>query len=279
MKGKIGICCWALALASALPVNADAGQTAPGYTYALIICGINKDPNEQAARMRIVDDLRTYLLASAAVEPRRLTVLVPDGSSPSASTSQSTADNIRKTVDSYASTMGPADRFLLFYTGQANAAAGELRFNLPGPDIAQKDLAMWLSSLKGARQLVVLDCPCATVAAGVFARRGRIILCAANENQPYATRFGAHFVPALARVQNDTNHDGRVSVLEAFTATAREIEQWYQQKQLLQTETPCLEDDGDGVPNERPWRFEQDGADGRQAAGFFLAAAGGDDGR
>jgi hypothetical protein len=279
MSNRMWICCWALAVASALPASVSGGQASPGHTYALIISGLSKDPNERAAKERIVNELRMYLLDKAAVEPSRLTLLVPDGSSSPASTQHSTADSIRKAIDSYASTIGPADRVLLFYTGQANAVTGELRLNLPGPDVTHKDLAAWLNSVKAASQLVVLDCPCAAVAAKAFAHRGRVTLCAANENQPYATRFGAHFVPALARARNDANHDGRVSVLEAFTAAAREIEQWYQHAQLLQTETPCLEDDGDGVPSERPWRFEQDGTDGRQAAEFFLAAAGGNDGR
>jgi hypothetical protein len=275
MSNKVWICCWSLAVVSGLSVNASGEPSPAGHTYALVVSGISKDPNERAAKERIVNDLRAYLLNQGAVEPGRLTVLIPDNASSSASTQRSTSDNIRKVIESYASTIGPADRFLLFYTGQANAVAGELRFNLPGPDIAQAELATWLHAVKSTRQLVVLDCPCAAGAAKALARRGRVILCAAHEDQPYATRFGAHFVPALARAQADMNHDDRVSVLEAFTAAAREIEQWYQHGQLLQTETPCLEDDGDGVPSERPWRFEQDRADGQRAAEFFLAATGG----
>ena len=42
--------------------------------------------------------------------------------------------------------------------------------------------------------------------------------------------------------------------------------------QCLVTETPCLEDDADGVPNERPWRYQADGDDGAKAAVFFLTA-------
>jgi hypothetical protein len=279
MSRRVLICCWAFGVASVLPASASSGQAAPGRTYALVICGISKDPTERATKERIVNDLRTYLLEQAGVEPRRLTVLTPD-SSPSSTAAQSpTADNIKKAIDSYASMVGPTDQFLFFYTGQANAVTGELRLNLPGPDIAHNDLAAWLNAVKTTRQLIILDCPCAAAAAKTLARRGRVILCAAHEDQPYATRFGTHFVPALAHAPNDTNHDGRVSVLEAFTAAARAVEQWYQERQLVQTETPCLEDDGDGAPAERPWRFAQDGADGARAAEFFLAPAGGSDGR
>jgi len=115
-----------------------------------------------------------------------------------------------------------------------------------------------------------LDCPCAAAAAQALARPGRVLVMATTEAQVYSPRFSLHFVPALTRSQSDANHDGRVSVLEAFSATAREIEQWYRQMKLLSTETPCIEDNGDGRPSQQPWRYAQDGCDGRLAAEFVL---------
>jgi hypothetical protein len=265
------VCIWILAVAT-------GGQPAAGHTYALIVSGIGKDSNERLLKDRVVHELRTYLREKAGVEPQRLAVLVPKDSSVRNSAGISGRESIRKTLETFASVTGPTDRFIFYYVGQANAVvetqnrAPRLRLNLPGPDATQEDLAAWLGGIKAETKLIVLDCPCAAVAAKALAGPGRTILCAANENQVYGTRFGAHFVPALARAENDTNHDGKVSLLEAFTAAAREIEQWYRDKQLLPTETPCLEDSGDGVPSERPWRYEQDGADGRRAAQFFLAA-------
>jgi hypothetical protein len=194
-------------------------------------------------------------------------VLLPDADDPSAST----AEGVRSAIRTIASASTPPDRFILYYIGQANAVGETLRFNLPGPDITQADLAGWLADIRAGTQLVVLDCPCAALAAKALSRRGRVLLLASTEKQPHAPRFGLHFVPALARAESDTNDDGKVSVLEAFTAAAREIEQWYQQRQLLPTETPSLDDNGDGKPSERPWRHEQDGGDGRLAAGLFLA--------
>jgi hypothetical protein len=182
----------------------------------------------------------------------------------------STAKEIHRIVEAFAQRARGADRFLFYYIGQANAVGGALRFNLPGPDVTQDDLAGWLAGVKAQTQLVVLDCPCAAVAAKALARPGRVVVLASTETQVHGPRFSLHFVPALAREQNDTNRDGRVCVLEAFTAAAREIEQWYRQMQLLPTETPCIEDDGDGQPSERPWRHRQDGGDGRAAAEFFL---------
>jgi hypothetical protein len=265
-------CMLVVALAALSDVR--AGSPPAGHTSALIICGISKDPNERLLKNGVVNDWRTYLLDQAGVEPNRLAMLAPDGTSSRGAAGISTAESIKKTLDAFAATTGPADQFILYYAGQANAVAGKLRFNLPGPDITHEDLAGWLGSVKAGTQLVILDCPCAAAAAKALAGQGRIVLCASGESQAYATRFGAHFVPALAHVQNDTNHDGRVSLLEAFTAAAREMELWYQQRQLLPTETPCLEDDGDGVPSERPWRYQTDGGDGRRAVELFLAATG-----
>jgi hypothetical protein len=215
-----------------------------------------------------VDDLHTYLLEKAQVKPNRLVVLVPDANAASAST----AVRIKGTISAFAAAMTPADRFLLYYIGQANAVGDTLRFNLPGPDVTHEDLAKMLAVVKAGTQLVVLDCPYAGMAARVLTRPGRTLLLGSTEEQACAPRFGLHFVPALSGTQSDTNHDGRISVLEAFTAAAREIEQWYQQMQLLPTETPGIEDNGDGMPSERPWRYEQDGGDGRAAAEWVLTS-------
>ncbi len=265
--GVATLCLWiSLSLCGA----STCGSGLSGSTYGLIVSGIGKDPNEHLAREHVVNALRAYLLDKVAVDPNRLTVLIPDGPLSGSSRKLSSAENIERAIGAFARTIGPADRFILYYIGQANAVRDKLRFNLPGPDVTHEDLAAWLRSIRASSQLVILDCPCAAVAAKALAGRGRTILCASNENQAYGTRLGVHFVPALARPESDTNGDGRVSVLEAFTAAARGIEQWYRERQLLPMETPCLEDNGDGVPSERPWRYDRDGGDGRVAAEFFL---------
>ncbi len=268
-------CSWVCMAMFLLLVGAGAAQRATGGTWALIVSGISRDPGERAAEDRVVNELRAFLLDKAGVEPNRLVVLVPKDSSCRDSTGQSTADNINDAVEAFAA--APEDRLVFYYIGQANAVAGKLRFNLPGPDVTDEELGARLTGVKAGAQLVILDCPCAGLAARVLGGPGRVIVCASTEKHTYGTRFGVHFVPALTCMENDTNHDGRISLLEAFAAAAREIEQWYAQRKLLPTETPCLEDDGDGVPGERPWRYETNGGDGRRAAGWFLTPLAGDD--
>lgn len=252
--------------ASLFPAPAEAADT-----YALVVSGISRDPNDQAVRAQAVTGLREYLLKQTAVDPRRLTVLAADRpDAPPASSQQSTASQIVRVIDTLAPTIRPEDRFLFYYLGQANAAGGELRLNLPGPDITQQTLADRLKAIKASEQLIVLDCPFAGLAAKALTSANRIVVCASTATQAYGTRFSPHFVHTLTQPQTDADDDGKVSLLEAFTAAAREIEQWYRDKQILPTETPCLEDDGDGNPSERPWRYQTEGGDGSKAAAFLL---------
>ena len=238
-------------------LSGDSGRR----TTVLIVSGINKDPHDQAVRHQTVSGLREQLLKRMNVDPKRLMVLSADAP---------TAPQISQAMETLASTVRPNDRFIFYYIGQANAAGGDLRFNLPGPDMTQKELADRLSTIKAGTQLIVLDCPCAALAAKALTAGNRIVVCASAMTQAYGTRFSTHLVHSLAQPQTDTNNDGRVSLLEAFTATAKEIEQWYRQNKLLCTETPCLEDDGDGAPSERPWKHQTEGGDGAKASTFFL---------
>ena len=58
---------------------------------------------------------------------------------------------------------------------------------------------------------------------------------------------------------------------DELTRAAKQLDDFYREKDLLKTETPLLEDDGNGVPSQQPWRFKEKGSDGRVASQFFLA--------
>jgi len=254
-----------------LAQSSQRDGSAQSNTYVLLIKGIGRDPVDGATKDQALNALRGFLLERTRVDPRHLVVLDAHAAPPQADDIQPTADNIRRTIDAFASRIQPQDRFLCHYIGQANVVGGRLRLNLPGPDITETELAEWLRALATNRQVIVLDCPCAGLAAKTLTAEGRIIVCGATAEQAYATQFTAQLVQVLSRPPTDADGDGKLSLLEAFTATAREIEAWYQQQQIVATETPCLEDDGDGVPSEQPWRYKTEKGDGAGAAAFLLA--------
>ena len=253
----------------------DAGRNTTSKknekTYALIVSGINKNSKERPAKDRAVMGLRRFILDNANVESDRLSVLVDRESSLRKDSIVSTAANLKKQIDRFATVVNTGDRFILYYMGQANIVSDILRLNLPGPDITHMQLAEWINGIKASSMLIVLDCPGAGLAVTDVTGLNRIIIGACTADQHYSTQFSEYFVPALVDEKSDTDEDGRISLLEAFTSASRSVDDFYRRQSLLTTETPVLEDNADGVPSPQPWRYKQNKADGLVASRFFLS--------
>ena len=241
-------------------------------TYVLIVSGINKDTKDRQAKDKAVANLRTFLLNNAGVKRDRLAVLAGSSSTARDNTKISTAGNLKEQMNAFAATVNPEDRFIFYYVGQANIVADKLRLNLPGADITHEQLAGWLGPIKASSMLIVLDCPGAGLAVKAVSGRGRVVVAACTADEHYSTRFSEYFVPALIDDQSDTDSDGKVSVLEAFTSASKQIDDLYRRLGLLKTETPVLEDNADGAASRQPWRYKQDGTDGSAAAKFFFSS-------
>ncbi|UCG57354.1 MAG: hypothetical protein JSU70_21105 [Phycisphaerales bacterium] len=252
-------------------ITQAGGDEQGGETYVLIVSGIIREPSERMAKERVVSTLRDYFLNHCRVEPKRLFLVTDKHSSARTDSQSSSAESLRKTIQSLARQIKPEDRFILYYAGQANVVAKKLRLNLPGKDITHLQLADWLNPIKAPSILVVLDCPGAGLAIKDIAGRGRIVLGACTGEQHYSTRFGEYFVGSLTDSESDADGDRRVSLLEAFTRTSQQLDDWYRQRHLLTTETPVLEDNGDGTASPRPWKWKQSGEDGMIASQFFLS--------
>jgi hypothetical protein len=256
--------------AEALDAERNTVSKENGKTYVLIVSGINKDSKERMAKDRAVTSLRRFILDNAKVEPARLSVLVDRESSVRKDSIVSTADNLKKQIDRFSAAVNSTDRFIFYYMGQANVVSDILRLNLPGPDITHNQLAEWINEIKASSMLIVLDCPGAGLAVTPITGQNRIIIGACTAEQHYSTRFSEYFVPALLDEKNDTDEDGRISLLEAFTSASRSVDDFYRRQALLTTETPVLEDNADGIPSRQPWRYEQNNMDGLVASKFFL---------
>ena len=242
-----------------------------GKTYALIVSGINRDSKDRLVKNRAVKDLYRFFINNTGVIPERLRVLIDSESSASKSSEISSAEKLKEQMERFSASVNPKDRFIFYYTGQANVVSGTLRLNLPGPDITHKQLAEWINPIKASSMLIVLDCPGAGLAVKALTGQNRIIIGACTAAQHYSTKFSEYFMPALIDKGGDVNGDGRISLLEAFTSASKGIDDFYRVQSLLTTETPILEDNADGVASRQPWRYEQNNADGLAASSFFLS--------
>ena len=244
-------------------LTSSIAKSVHGKTYALIISGISKDTQDKIARAMAVSDLQKFLLDKNDGASDSVKVLTGDANS-------SKFENIQKTMSHFESVIAPSDRFIFYYTGQANVVEQQLRFNLPGEDMTQEQLAQLFNSIKASSILIVLDCPASGLAVKALSKQGRIIICSCTDEQRFSTKFGEYFTSALNSDETDIDEDGKVSILEVFIATSKKVEDWYRQKQLLITETPVMDDNGDGKASKEPWRYMIDVKDGLTASEFFL---------
>jgi hypothetical protein len=147
----------------------------------------------------------------------------------------------------------PAGELWLVFIGHGTFDGRSAKFNLRGPDISAEDLAAALKPCR--RPLVVIQCASAS---GPFmsalSAPGRVIITATRSGyEVNATRFGGYLARAIADPAADLDKDGQTSLLEAYLAAARQVEQFYKEQGRLMTEHALLDDNGDGLGTPAEW--------------------------
>jgi hypothetical protein len=154
----------------------------------------------------------------------------------------------------------------IFLIGHGTWDGKEAKFSLVGPDLSAAEYDSLLSALPTQR-IVIFNMASAS---GEFikplAAKGRMIVTSTRNGQEQnATRFPEFFLDALNATDADADHDGHISVLEAFAYARRLTAEFYTRAGRLQTEHPLLEDNGDGVGHD-----QVEGGDGLLARTIWL---------
>lgn len=142
----------------------------------------------------------------------------------------------------------PEGQFWLVLVGHGTFDGREAKFNLRGPDVTAKQLALWCVPVR--REMVVVHGGSASAAfLTALAGRNRILVSATQSaDEIYFTRFGGYFANAIAGdLQADLDQDRQVSVLEAFRHASRLVAEFYEKEERIATEHALLDDNGDGV--------------------------------
>ena len=266
-----------LALFPGVPGHAQEGAdrviaSPPSPTlHALVVAGINGDPQEIRDKAQAVQRLHRYF---GTLDGVQATFLVSPESPVAQLGRESTRANLLAKLESLANAVQPGDEVLFYFVGQANIVGEDLRLNLPGSDVRHRELVEALAPLAVVPSVIVLDCPGAGMAVKPLTHPGRIVIAAARSDQPHSTRFSSYFVPALSSPEGDVDGDGHTSLLEAFQWSAQQIDALYRDQGLMKNETPILEDDADGEPSQSPWRFDATGKDGKKAAHWYFDGPG-----
>jgi len=155
---------------------------------------------------------------------------------------------------------GRDDRFFLVLIGHGNPRGDGAVFNLPGPDLSDRELAAALEAF-GKRQVTVVN---TASSSGPFVERlsgdNRVVITATSSGREYqATLFAEYFVAAFETAGADRDKDERISMLEAFEFARREVGRAYESEKRLLIEHALLDDNGDGDGSLAPGEFEADG--------------------
>lgn len=272
MKTRVLAAVLALALLPAPPqVPAAATDARAAEPHLLIVGGLGGEDYYSELFHRWVETL-------AEIGSRRLglshdhLIRLEDAPPPlqDSATAPSRKENVLGAIHRLARRSAPGDVVAIVLLGHGAARGDRAQFNLPGPDLSAAELDHALGELKGRTVAVVVAAPASAPFIDRLSGPDRIVITAtssASENQH--TRFGGHFVDALAGDPADTDKDGRVSLLEAFDFATREVARSFETDGTIRTEHALLDDDGDRSGSRDPGT---EGGDGHLAARTYLAA-------
>ncbi len=252
-------------------LGALAAQATP-RTYVLIVSGVGGDSVHSERFTRLALEASAALRTRFAVEDTLITVLAERPTQGAGGASErATRTAVYAAISRIAARAQPNERVLFVYIGHGSAQSGRPQLALVGPDLSATDLAALLAPIRATLGVVL-----AASASGDFVRPlsapGRVIITAtksgAEQNESY---FAEHFVAALGSDASDADKDQRVSLLELFAYTRKEVARVYENSNRLQTEHAVLDDDGDGTGHADA---APSAADGQFAARVAIARIG-----
>jgi len=160
----------------------------------------------------------------------------------------------------------------IVYIGHGTHTQKRTSLNLRGPDLDAATLSTWLEPIE--RTFVFIHGGSASSPfIAKLSKPERILITATRSGDElnYA-RFGERFAQVIETRTGDSNQDGQVSLLEAFVATSRSVESFYEENKRLASEHALIDDNGDATGTPAEWfrgeRLVKTPKEGVQADGF-----------
>ena len=158
--------------------------------------------------------------------------------------SEATRESVLAYFESLSSRSSANDTLVIYLVGHGSYDDHEYKFNLPGPDLTDSDLATALDKQQHDRILLVNTSSASGATAELLLNDKRtLILATRSGSERHATRFGIFFAEALSSESADTDKNAIVTAQEAFTYAARGVSDFYERDGLLSTEHSRLEGD------------------------------------
>jgi hypothetical protein len=211
---------------SALPASAA--------TYTMVVAGLGGEPAYEK-KFREEADAVASAAEKAAGSKENVVSLSGDAAK---------AANVRKEIKSLAGRMHPDDSAVVVLIGHGTYDGETYRFNVPGPDLTDVELARLFDELPAHDQLIIN----ATSASGAVIDRWQkdrrvIITATKNGGERTATRFAQYWAQAVASDAADTNKDQIVTAAEAYAFATNQVEAAFKSETAMATEHARMEGD------------------------------------
>ena len=155
---------------------------------------------------------------------------------------EATAERVGSELEAIRGALAPGDELAVILIGHGSHDGRTYKFNLPGPDLTDRQLKAWLDAVPAARQLVVSTTSSSGGALATLKSPRRVVITATkNGRERNATVFGRYWVEAFSEPSADTDKNEAISALEAFRYAEGKVAAHFADSQRLATEHPQIE--------------------------------------
>ncbi len=246
---------WRLATILLICLSAPAMNAAErDGRWAILLAGLSGDQDLQNIYMKEITDLHGVLINSLGFPRDHIVVLFDDPSkNPGLIQYKSTRENLQAACLSLAGRIEKEDLIFVFIEGHGSYDGRVYKLNLEGPDPTAEDLAAMLYSIPAQRFVVINATNCSGGSIPALSQNGKIVITATKSGmEQNLTHAGQYFVEAFKNSAADSDKNGRVSIMEAFSYARLKVEDYYSSEGNLQTEHPILDDNGDAKGQSQP---------------------------
>jgi hypothetical protein len=264
------------------PVAAEGDSApAPGVRRALLICGLAGDEEHRELFSQSLELLYGGLTEHHGFAAENVYVLWgdeptdQDGPGVRASRGVATRETIAEAAENLRQSLAPDDALWVIVLGHAHFDGRYSWLNIAGSDVQHLEMGQLFEDLNSREQVFFIT----TASSGFFQRSlaapGRIVITATEPDlEVNETLFPHKLAAALGdpppSEEIDFNQDGRVTLLDVYLWTAREVAREYATGELLATEHSLLDDNGDGRGTEIQIDYLPEELGGRLRAGQDL---------
>ena len=251
----------AIVLMSSRAVSAFAAvPVVTGTKRALIVCGLSGDAAHHKLFAETVTKLHEGLTKRLSFAAGDVQVLFGDEPQESdsevvKSTSRATRKELERSAVGLREKLHPEDAVWIVVLGHSHYDGRQSWLNLPGPDIQQTEFAKLFAGLTAREQVFFITTPTSGFYLKPLSAKGRIVITATEADwETNETEFPHELARVLSAPpptnEFDIDQDGKITVFDLYVTVARNLAQSYLERELLATEHPLLDDNGDGRGTE-----------------------------